>query len=72
MFHHELTGLPANRNPRCLGRQKPATSRRGFLQGASMGFGWLAFGDLAILSVKNYHTTPPPALGAGSTTISTA
>jgi hypothetical protein len=35
-----------NLNPRCPGRVPAGLSRRGFLQGASMGFGWLAFADL--------------------------
>lgn len=39
--------LPQRRNPLCPGCEPVAFDRRGFLQRSSMGFGWLAFSNLA-------------------------
>ena len=38
--------LRLSRSCRCVGRVTPDLSRRGFLQNASVGFGWLAFSAL--------------------------
>ncbi len=38
---------PTSRNPGCPGHLPPATTRRGFLRSAGLGFGYLALADLA-------------------------
>lgn len=36
-----------SRNPRCPGHAPASTTRRSFLRSASLGFGWMAFADMA-------------------------
>jgi hypothetical protein len=43
---------------RCPGRIAPALSRRGFLQHASSGFGWLAFSGLSASARPAAHVVP--------------